>query len=489
MSDMKFTAVVLAAGMGTRMKSSLPKVLHKLGSRSLLEHVVRKIAALKPENIIVVTGCGGDLVEEELRKKIPLAFEPGKEQEFPPVSFVRQQLLKGSGRAVQEAMPEIEKHENAAILCGDAPMFRPETLSEMAAFFAESGTDCAVMTAELENPAAYGRIKRGADGLIQAIVEADGAPAEILAIKEINSGTYFFKTSALKKALADLQPKGSKGEFYLTDAVENILAAGGKAAAYKIDDPEEITGINSREALAEAYRMLVNRKNAELMASGVTIVDPQNTYIDEEAQIGQDTVIYPGVFIKGSTVIGKNCHIGPGGIIEDCIIHDNADVLYSCVLEKSTVHSFAQIGPMAHLRPMSEICEYAQVGNYAEVKKSVIGRGSKMHHHSYIGDTIMGEKVNIGAGTITCNYDGVHKNKTIIGDGAFIGSNTNLVAPVELGAGAYTGAGSTITKEVPAGTLGIARARQVVIDRKLPGKKFPVPAQENKKPEDGKAEK
>ena len=485
MEKTKFTAVVLAAGMGTRMKSSLPKVLHKLGSRSLVEHVVRKIAALNPENIIVITGHGGDLVEEELKKKIPDAFNAGSA--FPQISFVRQQLLKGSGRAVQEAMAEIEKHENAVILCGDAPMFRAETAAKMADFFNESGADCVVMTADLENPAAYGRIKRGPDGLIQAIVEADGAPAEILAIKEINSGTYFFKTAALKKALSDLQPKGSKGEFYLTDAVENILAAGGKAAAYKIADSDEITGINSREGLAEAYRMLLNRKNAELMANGVTIVDPLNTYIDEEAQIGQDTVIYPGVFIRGNTVIGKNCQIGPGGIIEDCVIHDNAAVLYSCVLEKSTVHSFVQIGPMAHLRALSEICEYAQVGNYAEVKKSVIGRGSKMHHHSYIGDTIMGEKVNIGAGTITCNYDGVNKNKTVIGNGAFIGSNTNLVAPVELGEGAYTGAGSTITKEVPAGTLGIARARQVVITRKVAGQKKEASPQD--KPESGKAEK
>jgi len=457
MADMKFSAVVLAAGMGTRMKSDLPKVLHKLGSRSLVEHVVRKLSQLKPESIIVVTGHGGDLVEAVLRKG-GLVPEP---------VFVRQQLLKGSGRAVQEALPEIMKHDCVAVLCGDAPLFRPSTIAEMYKFFKESGSDCTVMTAELPEPAAYGRIKRGMDGQLEAIVEADGASEDILAIKEINSGTYFFRTKALEKAVSTLEPKGSKGEFYLTDAIENIIAAGGKATAFKIEDNTEITGINSREGLAAAYRLLIDRKNTELMREGVTIVDPANTYIDEEVRIGRDTVIYPGVFLRGDTIIGAHCAIGPGGIIEDCIIDDNAEVKYSCILEKSHVHSFAVIGPMAHLRPFSEICEYAQVGNFAEVKKSVIGRGSKMHHHSYLGDTVTGEKVNIGAGTITCNYDGVNKHKTVLGDGAFIGSNTNLVAPVEVEAGGYTAAGSTITKKVPAGTMGIARARQVVITRKI----------------------
>ncbi|MCR4819739.1 MAG: bifunctional UDP-N-acetylglucosamine diphosphorylase/glucosamine-1-phosphate N-acetyltransferase GlmU [Elusimicrobiales bacterium] len=470
MAEIKFSAVVLAAGMGTRMKSSLPKVLHKLGSRSLVEHVVRKLIPLEPESIIVVTGHGGDLVEEELKKKIPEAFSmpdsKTENEKFPQIIFVRQQLLKGSGRAIQEAMSEIEKHENIAILCGDAPLFKTTTIKKLAAFFEETKSDCTVMTAELEDAAAYGRIKRSASGLLEAIVEADGAPKSILAIREVNSGTYFFRKAALKKAVSGLKPKGSKGEFYLTDAIENIIAAGGKATAFKIDDCSEITGINSREGLADAYRMLISRKNIELMRSGVTILDPLNTYIDEEVIIGQDTVIYPGVFLRGKTHIGSGCSIGPGGIIEDCVIDDNAEVKYSCILEKSHVHSFAVVGPMAHLRPLSEICERAQVGNFAEVKKSVIGRGSKMHHHSYIGDTIMGENVNIGAGTITCNYDGVNKNSTVIGDGAFIGSNSNLVAPVEVEKGAYTAAGSTITKRVPEGQLGIARARQIVLARK-----------------------
>lgn len=454
-----FSAVILAGGLGTRMKSDLPKVLHKLGDRSLAEHVIRKISLLKPQSVIVISGYNGDLVESELNAKLD-------KKKF-NISFIRQQLLKGSGRAVQEAMPEISKCENVCVLCGDAPLFRPETMKKMFDQFCKSNSDCTVLTAELANPASYGRIKRDKDGNVAAIVEADGADEEILAVKEINSGAYFFRTSMLKKAVANLRKKGSKGEYYLTDAIENIIAFGGKVSAYKITDETEITGINSREDLSLAYSILKNRKNKQLMSEGVTIIDPNNTYIDEEVKIGRDTVVYPGIYINGNTVIGKNCSVGPYGIIENCRIDDFATVKYSCVLEGSRIRSHAVVGPMARLRALSDICEYAQVGNFAEVKKSKIGKYSKMHHHSYVGDTIMGEKVNIGAGTITCNYDGVNKNKTVIGNGAFIGSNTNLVAPVAIGKEAYTGAGSTITKNVPCGELAIARARQVVIKHKI----------------------
>jgi bifunctional UDP-N-acetylglucosamine pyrophosphorylase/glucosamine-1-phosphate N-acetyltransferase len=318
------------------------------------------------------------------------------------------------------------------------------------------------MTAELEDPGSYGRVKRDHSGSVAAIIEAADADEWERAIKEVNSGTYFFNVKALEKAVRNLKKKGSKGEFYLTDAVENIIAAGGKAAAFRLDDATEMTGINSRADLAAAYAMLCGRKAADLMAAGVTVVDPANTYIEESVVIGRDTVIHPGVFIRGNTVIGKGCKIGPGGVIEDCVIDDNAVIKYSCALEGSRVRAGAIVGPFARLRPLSDIGPSAEVGNFAEVKKSRIGRGSKMHHHSYIGDTEMGDKVNIGAGTITCNYDGVHKNRTTIGAGAFIGSNTNLVAPVNIGAGAYTAAGSTITEDVPGGSLAIARARQVV---------------------------
>ncbi len=451
----KFAAVVLAAGLGTRMKSDLPKVLHYLGDMSLAERAIRKIAALNPDQIIVITGHRADLVESELTKKL------GPEIIAKTV-FIRQKLLKGSGRAVQEAMHEIRKHQSVMILCGDAPLFRAETAKKMFGYYIKHSPDCLVMTAELPEPGSYGRIKRNHSGDVSAIVEAADADAWEKAIKEVNSGTYFFNAKALEKAVKTLKKKGSKEEYYLTDAVENIITAGGKASAFKLSDATEMTGINSRADLAAAYAMLNKRKAADLMAAGVTVVDPSNTYIEENVAIGRDTVVYPGVFIKGNTVIGKGCKIGPAGVIEDCVIDEGAVVKYSCALEKSRVRSGAIVGPFARLRPLSDIGPAAEIGNFAEVKKSRIGRGSKMHHHSYVGDTDMGEKVNIGAGTITCNYDGVHKNRTVIGAGAFIGSNTNLVAPVNIGAGAYTAAGSTITEDVPGGALGIARARQVV---------------------------
>lgn len=450
-----FAAVVLAAGLGTRMKSDLPKVMHYLGNMSLAERAIRKVAALGPEKIIVVTGHKAEVVEAELSRKLGPAI-------LEKTVFVRQKLLKGSGRAVQEALPHIRCHANVMVLCGDAPLFRTETVRKMYGYYLKRSPDCLVMTADLAEPGSYGRIKRNHSGDVAAIVEAADADAWELSIREVNSGTYFFSAKALEKAVRGLKKKGSKGEFYLTDAVENIITTGGKAFAFRLSNPTEMTGINSRADLAAAYRMLNARKAADLMDAGVTIVDPANTYIEESVVIGRDTVVYPGVFIKGATVIGRNCRIGPYGVIEDCVIDGGAVIKFSCALESSRVRAGAVVGPFARLRPLSDIGPAAEIGNFAEVKKSTIGRGSKMHHHSYVGDTEMGEKVNIGAGTITCNYDGYKKNRTVIGAGAFIGSNTNLVAPVTIGAGAYTAAGSTITEDVPGGALAIARARQVV---------------------------
>ena len=450
-----FAAVILAAGIGIRMKSGLPKVMHYLGGMSLVERAIRKIAALGPEKIIVITGHKAELVETELSQKLPAGI-------YKEIIFVRQKLLKGSGRAVQEAMSQIRRYAHVMVLCGDAPLFRGETVRKMFGYYCKRSPDCLVMTAELAEPGSYGRIKRNHAGDVAAIVEAADADAWEKAIKEVNSGAYFFLVKSLEKSVCGLKKKGSSGEYYLTDAVENIVAAGGRAAAFRLADPTEMTGINSRADLAAAYSILNRRKAEELMSAGVTVVDPSNTYIEESAVIGRDTVVYPGVFIKGATVIGSRCKIGPYGVIEDCVIDDGAEIKFSCALASSRVRAGAIIGPFARLRPMSDIGPSAEIGNFAEVKKSVIGRGSKVHHHSYIGDTELGEKVNIGAGAITCNYDGVNKNRTIIGAGAFIGSNTNLVAPVTIGAGAYTAAGSTITEDVPGGALAIARARQVV---------------------------
>ena len=450
-----FAAVILAAGLGTRMQSDLPKVLHYLGDMSLIERAIRKIAVLGPEKIIIVTGHRAELVEAELAKRLGAAI-------FEKIVFVRQKLLKGSGRAVQEALPQIRAHDHVMVLCGDAPMFRAETVKKMLGYYFKTSPDCLVMTADLREPGSYGRVKRNHAGNVAAIVEAADADTWEKNITEVNSGTYFFRVKALEKAVSGLKKKGSKGEFYLTDALENIIASGGTTAAFKLTDASEMTGINNRGDRAAAYTMLNKRKAADLMAAGVTVVDPSNTYIEEITSIGRDTVIYPGVFITGVSSIGRGCKIGPYGVIDNCKIDDGAVIKYSCALEASRVRAGAIVGPFARLRPLSDIGPAAEIGNFAEVKKSTIGRGSKMHHHSYVGDTEMGEKVNIGAGTITCNYDGVHKNRTVIGAGAFIGSNTNLVAPVTIGAGAYTAAGSTITEDVPGGTLAIARARQVV---------------------------
>ncbi len=452
--------LILAAGLGTRMKSDLPKVLHSLGELPLAARVIKKVSTLDPAKIVVVVGHKADMVRDALGRYL------AKEPISPEVVFVTQKQLKGSGRAVLEALPEIKKFRHTLVLCGDAPLFKTGTLRSMLAEYLEKRPDCLVMTADLPEPGSYGRIKRDGAGAVAAIVEASDASAADLTIKEVNSGTYFFRTASLAVAVNALRKKGPKGEYYLTDSLENILAAGGRVLAFKASDETEITGINSRRDLAGAYKMINKRVIQHLMDSGVTVVDPDNTYIEEGVKIGRDTVIHPGMHINGATVIGKNCRLGPYGIIENCRIEDGVEIKFACCLSSSRVRTGSVIGPFARLRPASDVGPKAEIGNFAEVKKSRIGRGAKMHHHSYVGDTVMGERVNIGAGTITCNYDGVNKNATVIGAGAFIGSNTNLVAPVKIGAGAYTAAGSTITENVPGGTLAIARARQVIKLRK-----------------------
>ncbi len=448
--------LILAAGLGTRMKSGLPKVLHLLGDMPLVARVIKKVSVLSPSRITIVVGHKGQMVKETLGKF--LEKYPVKAQ----VVFVTQKLLKGSGRAAQEAAHEIKKCPHTLLLCGDAPLFKTGTMEKMSAFYFKHRPDCLVMTADLDNPGSYGRIKRNRAGAVEAIIEASDASPDEIAIKEVNSGAYFFKTSALLKAIKNLERKGPKKEYYLTDSLENILKAGGKVLAFKASDETEITGINSRKDLAGAYKMLNKRVVEKLMANGVTVTDPDNTYIEEGVKIGRDTVIAPGMHIRGGTVIGKHCKLGPYGIVEDCKIEDGVEIKFSCVLLSSRVRKGSVIGPFAHLRPGSDVGPEGKVGNFSEIKKSRIGRGSKVPHLSYVGDTEMGERVNVGAGTITCNYDGVAKHKTIIGRRAFIGSNTNLVAPVKVGAGALIAAGSTITADVPPGTLALARARQVI---------------------------
>lgn len=451
-------ALILAAGLGTRMKSDIPKVLHTLGGLPLAARVIKKVSVLNPSKIVVVVGHKAEMVKETLRrflKKYPVKAE---------IVFVTQKLLKGSGRAVQEAAPEIKKFAHTLVLCGDAPLLGAETLKKMRAFYFKRLPDCAVMTADLAEPGSYGRIKRAPPGLggVEAIIEASGAAPAELAIKEVNSGAYFFSTRALLASVKYLKRKGSKEEYYLTDSAANILKAGGKVLAFKISDETEITGINSRKDLAVAYKMLNKRALEKLTAGGVTITDPENTYIEEGVKIGRDTVVAPGMHIRGATVIGRNCKLGPYGLVEDCKIEDGVEIKFFSVLTLSRVRKGSVIGPFAHLRPASDVGPNGKVGNFSEIKKSRIGRGSKVPHLSYVGDTEIGGMVNVGAGTITCNYDGFAKHKTVIGKSAFIGSNTNLVAPVKVGAGSLIAAGSTITEDVPPRTLALARARQII---------------------------
>ncbi|MCG2725071.1 MAG: bifunctional UDP-N-acetylglucosamine diphosphorylase/glucosamine-1-phosphate N-acetyltransferase GlmU [Elusimicrobia bacterium] len=456
LNEKSFGVLILAAGLGTRMKSEKPKVLHELAGLPLIVHAIKIAAVFKPEKIIIVVGHKAQLVENAVRKYIADSSFKVK------IEFVRQKLLKGSGRAAQESVFKFKNLHNIAIMCGDAPLLQAATIKKMRCFYDRKNCEGIVLTADLDSPASYGRIKRGSSGFVKAIIEAAQASSEELSVREINSGTYIFRVPRLIKALKNLKPKGTKKEYYLTDAVENINKAGARVAAFKILDFDETRGINSHMDLAKAHKIIFKRKTEELMVSGVTIIDPENTYIDESVKVGKGTVIYPGMMVHGKTIIGKNCKIGPSGVIKDCKIGDDVEIKFSCFLSLSEVKKSSVIGPFAHIRPDSQIGPDSKVGNFTEIKKSKIGKGSKVPHLSYIGDTIMGEKVNIGAGTITCNYDGLKKHKTIIKNGAFIGSNTNLVAPVSVGRNSLIGAGSTITKNIPGNRLVVARAREVV---------------------------
>jgi len=447
--------LVLAAGMGTRMKSSLPKVLHRIAGRPLVGHVLKTGEAVRPEAAGVVVGHGAELVSKELESAASwgLALKP---------EVLIQRERSGSGRAAFEALPFIKRFKEVIVLCGDAPLLRAETLSALVEQFRKSGAACTVLTAVVPDPHGYGRIVKNKSGEVERIVEQSEADAAVAAIAEINSGMYVFKAAALAAALPQLKQKGPKKEYYLTDVLELIRAAGGKVTAHVAPDYREILGINSRVQLAEAAAILRERILLKLMDSGVTVLDPATAYIDDTVVIGQDTVIQPSVSITGASVIGKNCAIGPCCSLKDAVLDDDTVVKFGSCVDGASAEPGCEIGPMAHLRPGAKLKDGAKVGNFSEVKKSVIGSRSKVNHLSYIGDATVGSGVNIGAGTITCNYDGVKKHPTVLGDRVFVGSNVNLVAPVTVGAGAAIAAGSTITDDIPAGTLAIARERQVI---------------------------
>ena len=456
MSDKQLQVIILAAGKGTRMYSSKPKVLHELAGKPLVQHVVNSAKALNAESISVVYGHGGELVKDTLNDD-ELIWCEQKEQ-------------LGTGHAVQQALEAIRDTSDVLILYGDVPLLSKETLQKL--LQAKDKQSLALLTAELENPAGYGRIVRSSpdtdnrqlESRIERIIEEKDASEAVKQINEINSGVMVVNGDKLKQWLSQIGNENAQGEYYLTDLIELAVGEGEIVNSYIVQDDKEIQGINNKIQLAELEREYQKRQATILMTRGVSLRDPLRFDLRGEVETGQDVSIDINVIIEGQCKIGNNVKIGANTVLKDMIIGDNVEILENCILEKSIVSSGCHIGPFARLRPDTQLDENAKVGNFVEIKKSHIAKGSKVNHLSYIGDTEMGENVNIGAGTITCNYDGAYKHLTKIGDNAFIGSNTALVAPIEIGNGATIGAGSTLNKNAQANQLTFSRAPQKMID-------------------------
>jgi bifunctional UDP-N-acetylglucosamine pyrophosphorylase/glucosamine-1-phosphate N-acetyltransferase len=440
--------VLLAAGKGTRMKSAIPKVLHRACGLPLIEHVLRAADPLSPSSTVVVVGHEAEQIRARLSSR-------------PNLSLVLQSPQLGTGHALLQAeAPLAGRRGTLLVLSGDVPLLTPGTLRQLARTHTEQGAAATVLTATVDDATGYGRIVRQ-DGRIAGIVEHRDATVEQRRIREINSSVYAFDLEPLFDALRTVGSENAQGEFYLPDLVTIYRQRGLGVETVALEDPTEILGVNSRRELALVAARLRDRKNADLMDSGVTIIDPATTWVEPDVTIGQDTVLHPGVYLQGRTIVGARCELQSNVRIVDSLLEDDVFVNSFTVIAESRVGSGARIGPFAHLRPLSEVGEHAHVGNFVELKKTSLGRRSKANHLAYLGDAIIGEGVNIGAGTITCNYDGVAKSQTVIEDGAFIGSDSQLIAPVRIGKGAYIAAGSSITKDVPAEALGIARGSQV----------------------------
>jgi bifunctional UDP-N-acetylglucosamine pyrophosphorylase/glucosamine-1-phosphate N-acetyltransferase len=453
---MSLSVIILAAGMGTRMRSAVPKVLHELAGRSLLGHVLAAAEALSPRRICVVYGHGG----EQLRA----AFS-----DRAYIQWREQTPQLGTGHAVMQARDTLSAGGTVLILYGDVPLIRPQTLAPLAQE-AEAGA-LAVLTAELPDPTGYGRIVRDQSGAITGIVEEKDADAATRRIREINSGIMAMPARALDGWLSRIDNKNAQAEYYLTDIIGLAVADRVTVRSRQVPRIDEIKGINSRRQLAELERLVQKQAAEYWMDQGVTIMDPARFDIRGEVRIGRDVVIDVDVILEGRVEIGDNVRIGPFCLIRDCKIGDSAEIHSHCHLEGAQIGAECSIGPYARLRPDTVLQEGAKIGNFVEVKKSTIGPHSKANHLSYIGDSEVGRDVNIGAGTITCNYDGANKHKTVIEDGAFIGSDTQLVAPVRVGKNTTIGAGSTITKDTPAGGLTLSRVKQQhVADWKRPRK-------------------
>jgi bifunctional UDP-N-acetylglucosamine pyrophosphorylase / glucosamine-1-phosphate N-acetyltransferase len=448
MANPDVVIVILAAGKGTRLKSGLAKVLHRAGGRTLVEHVARACQPLKPREILAVVGHQADDVAAAVA---PLG-----------VKTVLQEPQRGTGHAMLVARRAISARAKIAILLpGDAPLVRMETIAALARAHRESGAAATILSAEIENPAGYGRIVRQDDGSVAAIVEDSALTGEQHANREINSSIYCFTLEKLWPCLATLKPQNVHKELYLTDAIAVLRQNGEKVQAVLATDPEEVLGCNTRGDLAAVDAVFRRRKRAAIMDLGVTIELPETVLIDPDVIVGADTYIEPGVQLLGKTRVGAGCTIRTGSVLSDAVLEDNVLVKPYTIVSASHLSRGTQAGPFAHLRDGARLEENARVGNFVEVKKSVLGEGVKSMHLTYLGDARIGSGTNIGAGTITCNYDGVNKNPTTIGKRVFIGSDTALVAPVRVGDGAYVGAGSVITKNVPPDALGLARGQQV----------------------------
>jgi len=430
------------------MKSDLVKVLHPLLGLPMLSYPVElSLNGIKAEKTIVVVGHQADRIQERFKDL--------------KIEFALQQEQLGTGHAVLQAVPFLHSFSGTVlILCGDVPLVKLETLHSFIETYIENESTLSVLTAMVEDPFGYGRILRNPEGWLERIVEEKDASEEEKTIREINTGIFCVKAPFLKEGLREIGRENAQGEYYLTDLVEIAKKNGLRCSAHIVSDPVEVMGINTRIDLAMANEVLRQEKLKDLMLSGVTIIDPRATYVDRTAEVGKDTILYPNCHLQGKTRIGERCIIEPNSKVSDSLIGDEVTIRANSVITESKIEDGAIIGPFAHLRPLSEIKAKAKIGNFVEVKKSIIGKGSKANHLSYIGDSFLGESVNIGAGTIFCNYNGFEKHQTIIGDRVFVGSNVELVAPVKVGNDSSIGAGTTVTKDVPNGALAISRVKQ-----------------------------
>lgn len=440
-------AVILAAGQGTRMKSRLYKVLHSVCGKPMVQHVVDQISLVGVDETVVVVGHGAEKVKDQLGNNI---------------TYVLQEDQLGTGHAVMQAEPVLKNKEGVTIvLCGDTPLITKETMESLLEFHAEHKAKATILTAKATDPTGYGRIVRDSQGAVLRIVEHKDATDEERMITEINTGTYCFDNAALFEALKHVGNTNVQGEYYLPDVIEILQNQGELIAAFQTASFEETLGVNDRVALASAESIMKNRINETHMRNGVTLIDPTNTYIGAEVTIGTDTVIKPGTVLSGKTMIGDNCEIGPNTEIIDSRVGDQTLIKQS-VVSKSEIGNDVTVGPFAHIRPESQIHDEVKIGNFVEIKKTIFGKGSKASHLSYIGDAQIGSDVNLGCGSITVNYDGKNKYLTKVEDGAFVGCNSNLIAPVTVGKNSYIAAGSTITDDVPENSLAIARERQMI---------------------------